>query len=146
MLPDEAKAWLNEAQENAVWHDHRAEPEEDCLDLEAEVAHLETDEDYQAALAASLHPADRTDAAVLKQVEALGWYQEMLKKQEAEHQQELSKAAKAASPAKERTGASRAKPKRKAGRILRAALAAKYRDKMAAAGAAAHTTPARAPP
>ena len=137
MLPEEAKAWLEEAKEKSAWHDPQAQPEEDCLDLEAEVAHLETDEDYQAALAASLHPAHRSDAALMQQVEQLGWYQEMLKQQEAEQQQsKTAEGATTASPGKKPSGAQRAKPKKKAARVLRSALAAKFKDKMAEAGGA----------
>jgi hypothetical protein len=55
-------------------------------DLEAEVAHFDTDEDLQAALVALLHPSLRTETDLDKQVEQLGWYKAELKKKLASTQ------------------------------------------------------------
>ena len=123
--------WQNEAAADHIYNpDPQAQPEADCLDLEAEVAHLETDADIQAALAASLHPSDRSDALLEKQISELGFYKDQIKKQESEKQTELSKSAKKARAHKADTK----KKTKKKGIILRSALSAKFREKLAAAG------------
>ena len=75
------KAWQEEAAELGEQQPvEPAEPEADCLNLDAEVGHFDCQEDYQAALVALLHPSRRQDDQMEQQLTQLGWYQEELAK------------------------------------------------------------------
>ena len=60
------------------------QPDEDCLNLDIDIVYLDSDADYQAALLAKLHPSQRLDEDLEKQVEQLGWYQKELAKLQGE--------------------------------------------------------------
>ena len=58
----------------------RLQREADCLILDIGIVYLESEEQYQAALLALLHPSKRQEENIEKQVVELGWYQQELRK------------------------------------------------------------------
>ena len=140
-MPDlsKPKDWQQEAETDLIHNpDPQAQPEEDCLDLETEPVYLDDEEELQSALAALLHPSSRSDAALEKEVESLGWYKEVVKQRLAEEQKK-KKAAEAgkAKLAKSATQKGQKKQKgRKEARELRSVLACRFREKMEQAGGA----------
>jgi len=130
LLPEEGKPWQQEAEEDlrtAV--DPQAPPEADCLCLDFEVAHLDSADDYQAALAALQHPKKRLDEDLEKQLAELGWYKKELAAR-------VSKEGLTASPGKH-CSPGKHKLARERTRELRSALAEKFRATLSAKGGVA---------